>query len=313
MMSEINNVDDLKEQWAHTQKAPSGYTKIANNHPLEWYIGYDGNLKESIMVVSEHKNDVFNSSKSIEVVHGERKDGRWFLVMSLTDSRQMDVFTNMCFDLLSYSGKGINENAAYQMLQRRYLEWDRLLQHSTNGIMTPESQRGLWGEVHFLISLIDDGMDCLTAVKGWLGPANEHQDFIYDDVWYEIKTVMNGADKVHISSLEQLSNKSYGELVLHRIMKTVSQDGETLNQIIDKLHQKCEGNAQAEELVADKLAQVGYMMRAEEYDDVSYKVETINRYDVRDDFPRLTNWNVPEQIVEASYALSIAGLEPWKI
>ena len=114
-----------------------------------------------------------------------------------------------------------------------------LLAAAKNDLLSEEQQRGLIGELLFLREQILNGRPLKESVAGWVGALKEHQDFSYGETWYEIKSVMEQAEKVRIPSLEQLSLERVGELVIYRLAKT-SGDGFTLNSIVKNLSELLE-------------------------------------------------------------------------
>ena len=162
--------------------------------------------------MSRYEIKIPPSSKSVEINQRKRKDGRFNLTLSLLSKNETAVFVEMCRDLLAAA---------------------------KNDLLSEEQQRGLIGELLFLREQILNGRPLKESVAGWVGALKEHQDFSYGETWYEIKSVMEQAEKVRIPSLEQLSLERVGELVIYRLAKT-SGDGFTLNSIVKNLSELLE-------------------------------------------------------------------------
>ena len=312
----ISNLDELRKQWNNTRQIAQGYTRVDMPHPLECYIGYDGHLNHSLMVISKQKSMVLKSSQSIEVIQYQRSADRlWVLLLNLLNRDQEAVFIDMCYSLLVYSGHGKTEGQAFQLLQERYVQWDRLLQHGNSGLLSIEVQHGLIGELLFLknqISILH--LTAIDAIKGWFGPEYEHQDFLYANIWYEIKTVMEAAQTISISSIEQLSAAGEGQMILLRLCKAVegTYNSFTLNSLVEDVMRLCSDDEEALLEFNDKLAKIGYLTRPE-YDDSVYILKRKVAYQITDDFPRLIREILPVEIVSAKYELSIPAIENWKI
>lgn len=306
-------VDELKKQWLNTKEFAGAATRIDAMHPLEWYIGYDSLLNKALIIIGTIQFKTVKSSKAVQIVSFRREDKRWMLRISLLEAAQDDVFMNMCADLLFYSGKGKDEKSAYELFQNRYNQWDKLFQHGKIDILSEEEQRGLLGELLFLKEQFAD-RSMLNAVKGWFGPDRNHQDFLYDSSWYEIKTVLEAASSVKISSLQQLAPLNSGKLAVNRLRLTAekSLNAMTLNSVVEQLYQILESDITAMNLFSGKLLDAGYILRTE-YDDKSYLLIERVYYEIRDDFPRLTVENIPSAITGASYILSLPAIEKWRV
>ena len=148
------------------------------------------------------------------------------MTLSLLSENETAVFVEMCRDLLVAAEDSIDEPTALKKFWQRYKHWQNLFAAAKNDLLSEEQQRGLIGELLFLSEQILNGCPLKESVAGWVGALKEHQDFSYDETWYEIKTVMEQAEKVRIPSLEQLSLERVGELVIYRLAKT-SGDGFT--------------------------------------------------------------------------------------
>lgn len=173
-------------------------------------------------------------------------------------------------------------------------------------MLSDERQHGLIGELIFLRKQILDGRPLTEAVDGWQGALNEPQDFLYAENWYEVKTVMEQAEKIHIASLEQLSPERGGELVVYRLAKTY--DGFTLNSLVKDLSRLLSKKIPAAQKFEALLFAAGYVER-KAYSEKIYRLAEVMRFAVNEKFPRLTKADLPPAIVEASYSLSIRALK----
>ena len=119
--------------------------------------------------------------------------------------------------------------------------------------------------------------------------------------------VMEQAEKVRISSIDQLSLERVGKFVIYRLTKTASE-GFTLNSLVKELSGLLSKNPSAAQKFEVLLFQTGYVER-EEYDEQFYQVAEVMKFTVDKKFPRLTKNNLPSAIVEASYSLNLRELK----
>ena len=305
----MKSAADLQRQWDKTRRVENGFTRVETS-PLECYIGYDGGLCRSLRLSTGAGTKNLQPSKIVGIRQW-RSGGRWILEMSLLSEAESEVFVEMCRDLLNFSEGAASSESAFQKFQRRYRQWQKLFAAGHSGLLSGEEQRGLIGELLFLRGQILSGREPAEAVGGWHGPLT--QDFSYSEKWYEIKTVLEKAEKVKISSLEQLSRGDAGELVVFRLAKisggadSFPPEKFTLNSLAEDLRQILEDSASADDFDS-RLIQAGYISR-EEYGADVYRTAEIMNFETGGNFPRLLRENLPPEIVEASYSLSLSALK----
>lgn len=302
----MTDFDKLRGQWENTLRIERGYTFV-DTAPLECNIGYDDKLRRTLLIISRHEVKIPPSSKTVEINRRRRKDGRFNLTLSLLSENETAVFVEMCRDLLTAAEDAHDEVAALKNFWQRYKHWQNLFAAAQSNLLSEERQRGLIGELLFLRGQIVDGRPLKEAVAGWTGALKEHQDFSYGTLWYEVKTVMEQAEKVRIPSLEQLSLERVGKLVIYRLARTTGE-GFTLNALVKELSALLSENPAAAQRFEVLLFQTGYIPR-EEYDEQFYSVAEAMTFTVDENFPRLTTNNLPPAIVEASYSLNLRGLK----
>lgn len=297
--------EKLHGQWENTLRIERGYT-LVDTQPLECYIGYDEKLRRTLLILTKRETKIPQSSKSVEINFRQRKDGKFSLTLSLMSEAESSVFLEMCRDLLTFAEGTRDEVTALKNFWQRYAHWQNLFVAAKNNLLTPEQQRGLIGELLFLREQITNNRPLKESVTGWLGPLKEPQDFSYGNTWFEIKTVMEQAEKIRIPSLEQLSIETVGKLIVFRLAKT--SDGFTLNSLVKNLLQLLSKSSVAAQKFEALLFTAGYVEH-EEYDEQSYRLLETMRFTVDENFPRLTKKSLSPAIVEASYSLNLRELK----
>ncbi|MBR4642284.1 MAG: PD-(D/E)XK motif protein [Selenomonadaceae bacterium] len=305
--------ENLRGQWEKTLRVERGYTFV-DTTPLECYIGYDEKIRRTLLILTEHEIKIPPSSKTVEIKLRKRKDGGFNLSLTLLCENETAVFVEMCRDLLNFSEAARDEKQALKNFWQRYEHWQNLFAAAKNDLLSNERQRGLIGELLFLREQIINGRPLKETVAGWVGALKEHQDFSYGEIWYEIKTVSEQAEKVRIPSLEQLSLERKGELIIYRLGNTsgdssiFSLESFTLNSLAKNLSELLSKNSSALQRFEVLLFQAGYIER-EEYDDKFYRLAEVIKFVVDEKFPRLTKNNLPSAIIEASYSLNLRELQ----
>lgn len=307
--------EKLHSQWAAVLPFGKGFLQVEAGSPLDWHVGFEGIEEPCLVMISTLEPAELNSSKSIVVSKRRRPDdSRWTLTFTLKRSEQISVFEILCADIVSSSENVPDEKQALEKLSARYKQWHKLLERQKTSLMDESSRKGLLGELLYLRELIEGGLDPLTAVQGWTGPDGADQDFVYADGWREIKSVGISSAEVMISSLEQLANPDQGELVVLRIDKCAPQQAGacSLGEAVDLVLKTVEGNADAKMLLEHKLTRYGYI-DIPEYRKQKYKYSSKARYSVDSTFPKLTVDTVPSQVIKTQYALSLAGIDDWRL
>ncbi len=309
----MNNYEqELRDKWSQITYYQGGTIQLSGSHPLEWYVGYFSPNMKSIVVVSDTPISKIDSSNSIQVSCNLRQDGRYAISFTLLSGEQEDVFVTMCGDMIRYSSSEKSGKQALVRLLRRYNAWLRLLRQKSSPLLSAGAQKGLIGELLYLKEQLEKDLLPESVVAGWVGPDGADQDFVYPDGWHEIKTIGISSSEVVISSVEQLSCQQPGELIIMRVDKCAPAQINAftlyglVHQILNLLTSKGEG--QDEFLL--KLSSIGYIDIIE-YNQQSFIFSSKQIYKVDGLFPRIMRKDIPKEIVNLSYVISVPGLAYW--
>jgi len=303
----------LQSQWDSINYKDGGFLQIDTQHPLEWYIGYQSISRKTLLLVCTKDIGTIESSKSMAVTRRKREtDNRWTLSFELLRNEQESVFAILCSDIIEHSRSASNEKEALALVINRYKQWSRLLESQRSGLMDESSRKGLLGELLFLQERIQKGDSAMTAIQGWVGADGADQDFIYQDGWYEIKSIGVSATSVTISSLAQLDCIGEGELVIMRIDKAAPDKAGalSLNDAVRHIISNLTDASDALNLFCLKLNAYGYI-DLQEYSEQKYYCSGSQRYRVNDTFPMLIRRTIPTQVESLRYELSLSSLAGW--
>ena len=303
----------LQKQWGSIGYKEGGFLQINVQHPLEWHIGYQSVSQRTLLLICNTAIGEMESSKSLLVTRRKRAgDNRWTLSFELLRNEQESVFVILCSDIIEYSQTAPNEEEALAQVVSRYKQWSHLLETQKSGVMDENRRKGLLGELLFLRERIGGGSSALTEIQGWVGAEGADQDFVYEDGWYEIKSIGTSATSVTISSLEQLDCIEEGELVIMRIDKTAPDKSGalSLNDAVHEIDSELVGDSDALALFHLKLSAYGYI-DLQEYSEQKYYCSRWQRYVVNDTFPKIVRRDVPLQIEALHYQLSLPSLTMW--
>jgi len=303
----------LLQLWEDIDFKEGGFLRINTNHSLEWHIGYQSINQRTLLLLCNLDIDTIESSKSLLVNRRRRElDNRWALTFELMRDEQQDVFSILCSDIINYSSFAGDEQEALTMVKKRYIQWTKLLEAQNKGVMDENLRKGLIGELLFLEKYMESCQSMLCAIDGWMGPEGSDQDFMYQEGWYEIKTIGTSISNVTISSLEQLDCSENGCLVIMRVDKVSPNkpDAISLNTVVKRIREKLSFDTEALEKFDQKLTILGYI-DLQEYSLPKYYFSKMQRYIVDENFPRLTKNNTPKEILSSIYELSLPSLDSW--
>ena len=139
----------------------------------------------------------------VEITCNQRTDQEYAIILQLARQEYDEIFGRLCQDLVDATSDASPANGAEAIL-RRLGRWRKLLEVGQRTTLSEMALRGLIGELWFLRSVALDRVGVDSAVKGWVGPLDAPQDFVLGEVVVEIKTSSPGAQKVSITSLQQL-------------------------------------------------------------------------------------------------------------
>ena len=310
----MNNYEqELRDKWNNINFHQGGTLELGVKHPLEWHVGYFSPDVKSIVIISEVPVSKIDSSKCIKALCSPRNDGRYAISFTLLSPEQEDVFVIMCSDLIRFSSLESDQTHSLEMVLKRYNEWLKLLQYKNSAILSISSQKGLIGELIYLKNRIEAGLSPEEALLGWVGPDGADQDFVYKDGWHEVKTTGLSSSEVTISSIEQLDNPEVGELVVIRVDKCApAHPGAfTLYKLVHQIRNMLSSSTAAPESFMLKLGSAGYIDMPE-YDQQTYVFFSRRAYLINDTFPRLVRNQIPVEIVNLSYTLSLPSLDAWR-
>ena len=159
------------------------------------------------------------------------------LVLLLKDEEQRELFGSLCQDIVGAGEQADDNHDALNRAIRRTLRWHHLLRGGKSGLLSLEEQRGLLGELQFLVRLIDL-VGPRAAIEAWKGPLGSSKDFELDGCLVEVKA-RRGAAKpfVQISSEDQLSDVDGCRLFLlvSAIDAVVKPNGMTLTDHVKEV------------------------------------------------------------------------------
>ncbi|WP_349570956.1 PD-(D/E)XK motif protein [Azotobacter salinestris] len=284
-------------------------------HPLEFYIGKDPSGKLLILLVTDDHANVVRQMRHVQIDVFAREDGRWSLLIRLSNPELAPIFCLLCEDLISSSRSLGKSSGHVAHMMGRIALWQRLLERNGAGLLSPSEVRGLVGELAFLLRKMVPAYGEKIAVESWEGPFGADQDFRLSDCAWEIKTIRPDAQSVRISSAEQLHSTSRAITLVTISLSEVEDDNGTyfsLNSLVAQARQVFSATPDAAAAFDACLVEAKYIAR-KEYDTPLFVIQGLRSYRVKEGFPRVCRSQLHTGILDVSYDLSLVACNPYLI
>jgi hypothetical protein len=238
------------------------------------------------------------------------------LAVSLTHQVFSEIFSILLQDIVQHLLEVSSDSQAVTELVNRLKVWQWFMEKAGPEGLSPECQRGLYGELAFLRECLVPKLGALRAVQAWVGPTGAQQDFQWQRRACEVKTTASKQhQKLRISNELQLDIASLDVLWLYHLSLDVHREsGEALPQIVDALRSLLAHEIAASELFATRLIEAGYHpVHADRYLTTGYTVREAKFYRVIDGFPRILEQDLPDGVGDVSYTISVAACREFQV
>ncbi len=302
---------DFRELYSNLSDQISGHQKkILVDSCLEVFFGFSKNGNLRLSFLSTITPPTIQSTTILHVVQGREKKDTYWTSFDLLNTELKEAYFSFCENMIE-SIIGIrNESIGLSLLKRRFITWKKLFQKNTGKDVPKERLMGAFGELTVLKDIIATKYGISTAIQAWGGPDMQSKDFTLSDTWYEVKTIGATTDSLHVSSLTQLSSDMDGHLVVVRVEAVSPEFGKKYSAVIDLINQilLLVSDENTENLFIRKVQGLGIDVFGNEIN-YRFDLKSIRSYFVGDDFPRITEKNIPyHEITDVNYVISAAAI-----
>ena len=241
----------------------------------------------------------------------EKKD----ITIVLSDNDLMDVFILFLEDLIRSLKTTNDENDIPLVLNEKVEYWGKLFAKIKGELLSKERQRGLYGELTFLNSLLNQSKDFVQTISTWTGPDGSNQDFSNGLSAVEVKTSKATKPTVNIASELQLDWTILDNLYLHVIhIDELNNDSNTLEKLIEDIKLKIAKHSNLLRLFEEKLNLVGIPFGEEKhYNEIGFIIRSQRAYRVQNGFPVLINDTISNNAIHnVKYQIDLTALEPFE-
>ena len=253
----------------------------------------------------------FSNLKDIRVdlIEDDKQRDILYLAILLLDPEHEEVFSVFCEDLVTEISHISDEKKIVLELLNRLEKWRSLFDKASLSGLSPEEQRGLYGELFFMRRWLESSSSLQRCIKAWVGPEKQIRDFQLNDWGLEVKTTHGkNHQKVHISSERQLDTTTLRSLYLfHLSLENQQQNGETLNHIVDDLMNQYLKDVTALREFKTKLILAGYYKHhSSQYEAVGYQIRDQSYFNIKDSFPRIEEADIRRGVGDVKYSIILS-------
>jgi hypothetical protein len=188
----------------------------------------------------------------------------------------------------------------------RIRAWQEFMRSGAGGVLGPESEIGLFGELEFMRMLIEAGVPAAVAVDAWRGPLGGVHDFSFGNGAIEVKTTAaQSTFTARIGSLEQLDDSLVRPLFLAGMRLAFDPHGRTLPALVSEVRRLLVGEATVLARLDNCLLHAGYLDLMGGNYTRAFTPTDNKLFPVTDQFPRLTRENVPLAVRSACYDVDL--------
>ncbi|MCR3752671.1 PD-(D/E)XK motif protein [Lentzea californiensis] len=320
-MTSVPSATDLEELWAELHDPRSGpasagrrVRRVLADSPHHCFVAveYPAARRVFSVVTDNIPTNAVNGQlamSGVVVERGSVPEHGATLDLALRADAYTDIFTALVADLLVRLAQVAAEPGG--VVVNRLGEWQRMLAGVSPGGLSPEQQRGLFGELHALSELFLPAFGP-DAVYAWTGPDQQLQDFQFELGSAEIKTASgHDANRVRISSERQLDDAGPGVLFLVTLALDARQGGRgmSLPELVRHVRNQATRLGVAGEL-EQRLVRAGYLdTQSRLYEDRRYALRGRTVHRVTDGFPRITEQTRPVGVSDVVYTVDLLAAD----
>ena len=233
-------------------------------------------------------------------------DRLWVALARRTDGSP-ELFAMMAKDLLRLLEKGApSEQVMLREFLSRIRAWQEFMDRRKEGVLSPDAELGLFGELVVIDHLIGAGIPEKHVIDAWQGPLDGLQDFALGNGGIEVKSTLSARGfAATISSLEQLDDSLCQPLFVAAVRIRLDTTGLTLPTMSDAIREKLRDHVAALDLFEARLMQAGLLQAAAERYTRRFCHVSTALLAVKDDFPRLTRAQINPAIRRAHYEVDL--------
>lgn len=239
---------------------------------------------------------------------GESMADRVWVALCRQSAGSLDLFAMMTEDVVSTLEvhKGTDDEGLLYVFLGRIRAWQEFMRRGGDGVLSPEAEIGLFGELELLGDILSAGVPTVVAVEAWKGPLDGVQDFTFGTGAIEVKsTVSSRSFPVLVGSLDQLDDSLTQPLFLAGVRLALTSAGRTLPEQVAQIRDRLREDLATQSVFDSRLISAGFLGTVAQQYTRKFSRSEMRLLRVSDGFPRLTRASVPVQIRGARYEIDL--------
>lgn len=253
--------------------------------------------------------------RGVEIQIVTYADNQSVYTIILLERELTDIFTIFIEDIVEKLTQIKTPLQALSLINQHVSHWKKLFSRATGSLLSPEKQRGLYGELLFLRILLQNSNQHHDTILAWRGSDSSNQDFASNRTAVEIKTTRANNPSVHISNELQLDYTQWDNLFMVVISVTETTGCEnSLTAIIDEIRLMLNYDHDLIRELEIRLDSVGMPAdMIEFYNETSYTVNSRRYFHVKDGFPVIMRSNIhSDSIYNIEYQIDISAFRQFE-
>jgi len=311
----LSSAEDWTDRWRHLLgETPPAQQEVDAGHPLRLLFGIDTHGRALFLSLSRTRPLQPDIRGVVEASRGQRPvDEKWTLAFTLVDPRFLDVFIDLCSELVVATAKSESEGEALLLLVAAVEGWKDLFVDVPPSTLSHEAVRGLVAELWYGFEVATQTKSAEQVVRGWGGPLGAVRDFSFDDHQIEVKSIHEDSRSVRISSAEQLDYPS-GDLSLAVVtLLDVADDTDGAVSISSLAARASSLLATDGRLELNRRLLTSGARFDEDYSHRAFLPTRLRVYGVRPDFPAVRRSELHGSVTAVRYELALSGLDQYLI
>lgn len=314
---------DFKDIWIRQERDAGSLTireQVSIKGSIDCFIGRIGasNVKMFQIEIDEkvpiHKN-YLKRFHGVEIRVLKLDENKKNITIILSDNDLLDVFVLFIKDITDGLESIVNGNEIPLFINQKVSFWGKLFAKIKGELLSKERQRGLFGELNFLNTLLKKSTNKTKCILSWTGPGGSNQDFSNELSAVEVKTSKSTNPAVKIANELQLDWTVLDDLYLYVIhLDEVSNGIDTLGKLIEEIKSEISFQNELLRSFEEKLDLVGIPFGEEiHYNDTGYVIRSEKAYEVREGFPLLINSTINNNAIHnVKYQIDLIACEPFE-
>jgi len=239
---------------------------------------------------------------------GQEAGGRLWIALRRHTAGRLDLFTVMARDIIAVlsATNAATDGVRLQVLLARVRAWQDFMRGEQAGILGPDAEVGLFGELEILADLIAAGIAPAVALDAWHGPRDGVQDFVLGAGAIETKTSAAAAGFLAaINSLDQLDDSVVRPIFVAAVRIAQTDRGETLPERVARVKQSLASDPIAVVTFGHLLLHAGFSELTTTQYTRRFSRVSARFIRVSDAFPRITRATVAIEIRSAEYVIDL--------